>query len=143
MNTKLRKAMLPIYIISKLILQSPFSLGTEKTNPSYSHIGTIYSLTGLILYDIFHILSANQITEMIEGIPIEAKDMGLVSILIDLYNRYSGVLLCSINIFIGIVQQRKIVKFITIMENIDSDFERNLTISDIGNAAWMRYTKFY
>lgn len=127
-----------MYIISKLILQSPFSLGTEKTKPSYSHIGTIYSLSGLILYDIFHIFSANQITELIEGVPTEVKNMGLVSILIDLYNRYSGVVLCSISIFIGIVQQRKILKFVIVMENIDSNFEKSLGISDIGNAAWMR-----
>lgn len=139
MPLKIRKAMLPIYIMSKLILHSPFTLGTEKIKPSSSYIGSIYSICGIVIYVTFHIYSANQITELVASADIVSKDYGLVSILIDLYNRYSGVVLFAINIFVGVCQQKKIVTFITRVESIDSDFENHLGISNVDNLEWMRW----
>lgn len=134
MSLKIKKAMLFLHLTSKIALLSPFSLGNEKNPPKYSRSGTLYSLTGLIIYSTFHIMSAQQISSD------ETNKTGytLVSLLIDGYNRYIGVTLFAVMIFVGIMHQQKIIKFIKTIENIDSEFEYSLGICDVGNKSWMR-----
>lgn len=124
---KLRKALLPLHIVSKILCTSPFNIRTLQP----SAIGSFVTICQAICYVIFHLWMVN-------------RDMStdptknLVRQLIDSYNRYSGFCAFCFLVITSTLYQEKMVTIIQNIEFIDKIFEENLN-TNIDNRLWRRY----
>lgn len=112
MAQSVKSHFLPIYIPSKLVLLSPFTVNLKTGKATPSILGTIHSiLTGLCYY-IFHLYSAyiQMVTQ---------KDGNFVTQVIDSYNQYAGCSICMIIILNLCYNQRKIVQVINSLSKVD------------------------
>lgn len=126
MQLKLRKALLPLHIISKLLCIGPFSL--EKLQPS--KFGNVITLCEAISYSIFHIWMSN------ENLSTDSSK-NMVRQLIDSYNRFSGLCTFCFLVVATIFVQRKILQLIQNIEHIDCVFLDKFNIS-VDNHRWKR-----
>lgn len=123
---KIRKALFPLHIVSKILCTSPFSL--QSLQPS--KIGSVVAMCQAIGYSIFHLWMVN-------------RDMSTDSTknlvqLIDSYNHYSGFCAFCLLVIASTVNQGKIVAAIQNIEYIDKIFEEKLN-TYIDNRRWRRY----
>lgn len=124
---ELRKAILPLYIVAKVLCTSPFSL--KPLWPSF--FGTIITICQAIGYTIFHLWMVNR------DLTAESTK-NLVRQLIDSYNRYSGFCAFLFLVVISTWNQAKIVKVIQNIEDVDRMLEQKLD-THIDNRFWRRY----
>lgn len=122
----LRRALLPLYIVSKIMCINPFSLNTLRP----SKAGTVLTLCQGIGYAVFHLWMSKRDMS-------EESSKNLVRQLIDSYNRYSGFCAFCILVVTSICVQRKIVTIIRNIENVDDIFQHKLG-QIIDNRTWRR-----
>lgn len=125
MALKLKQALLPLHIISKVLCIGPFSLGKLES----SKFGSIITLCQAFSYSIFHIWMSNY------DLSKTAKNM--VRQLIDSYNRFSGFIAFCFLVVATILVQRKIVRLIQNIEDIDCVFEEKFNMT-VDNQKWRR-----
>lgn len=129
MTLKLRKSLIPLYIVSKILCIHPF-----RRNPLNASIfGSFLAIVGAIGYGIFHLSAAQNNLNQTNS----TENSNLVAIIIDSYNRYSGFCCLLILIVASICVQRKIVEGIRILEEVDQLFESKLSIV-VDNYKWSR-----
>lgn len=127
---EIRKAFIPLYVVSKVLCISPFSL----KNLQSSKIGTIVTIIQAISYTIFHFWMANR------DMSNESSSKKLVGILIiDSYNRYSGFCTFGALVIATIAMQSKIVRAIKLLESIDAIFKQEFNLI-VDNWTWRRWT---
>lgn len=124
---ELRKAILPLYIVSKVLCTSPFSLKTLR--PSF--FGSVVTICQAIGYTIFHLFLVNR------DMSTESSK-NLVRQLIDSYNRYSGFCAFCFLVIASTWNQAKIVTVIQNIEDIDRILEQKLE-TPVDNRTWRRY----
>lgn len=124
---ELRKAILPLYIVSKVLCTSPFSL--KSLRPSF--FGSVVTICQAIGYTIFHLWMVNR------DMSAESTK-NLVRQLIDSYNHYSGFCAFCFLVITSTWNQAKIVTVIQNIEDIDRIFEQKLETS-VDNRSWRRY----
>lgn len=123
---EIRKAFIPLYVVSKVLCISPFSL--KSLQPS--RIGTILTIIQAILYTIFHIWMAKRDMS-------NESSKNLVGIMIDSYNRYSGYCTFCVLVIATLAMQSKIVRAIKLLETIDAIFKQEFKLI-VDNCAWRR-----
>lgn len=122
----IRKAFIPLYVVSKVLCISPFSL----KNLQPSRIGTIVTIIQAIIYAIFHFWMANRDMS-------NESTKNLVGIMIDSYNRYSGFCTFGVLVIATLAMQSKIVWAIKLLESIDAIFKQELHFI-VDNCTWRR-----
>lgn len=124
---KLRKALLPLYIVSKILCINPLSLKYFRP----SKFGTILTICQAVGYIVFHLWMVNRdmSTDLTKN---------LVRQLIDSYNRYSGFCAFCFLVVTSLFTQNKIVTVIKNIEDIDNILETKLNVPN-ANKAWRRY----
>lgn len=123
---KLRKALFPLLIVSKILCINPLSL--KRLRPS--KIGTIITICQALGYTVFHLWTVNQ--DMSTD-PLK----NLVRKLIDTYNRYSGYCVFCFLVITSISTQNKVVAVIQNLENVDQML-KSLDIT-VDNCSSRRY----
>lgn len=123
---EIRKAFIPLYVVSKVLCISPFSL--KGLQPS--RIGTIVTIIQAILYTIFHFWMVNRDMS-------NESSKNLVGIIIDSYNRYSGFCTFCVLVIASLAMQSKIVRTIKLLETIDAIFKQKFELI-VDNGAWRR-----
>lgn len=137
MSKDLRSNYAPLYCISKLFFLTPFSMNiTKRTAITPSIIGSMYSAIFMIGYVTFHLYSAEN--NFISADADSEFQFSFVSFIIETYNKYIGVSLFMITIMSAIMNQKKMIQFLTIVEKVDSEFNQCFGIVDVGNVCWMR-----
>lgn len=126
MVLKLRKALFPLHFMSKVFCIGPFSL--QKLQSSKS--GTIITLCQAIAYTIFHLWMSDD--------DMSAESRNMVRQLIDSYNRYSGFCAFCFLVVASTLVQKKIVRVIQNIEEIDWIFEQKLNVT-VDNQKWRRF----
>lgn len=117
-ETSLRKALLPLFIVSKLFGICPFSIKHERV----TYTGTILSIVMLIGYCSFHIISVtNELAD-------NSNESNFVTITINSFNRYSGIASFVIILIMGILHQKDILNALQIMHSIDEMFQEDVNI---------------
>lgn len=124
-----RKAIFPLYIVSKLLCTCPFSLKTLRP----SLFGSVVTICQAIGYTFFHLWMVNH-----DMSTDSAKN--LIRQLIDSYNRYSGFCAFCFLVITSMWNQAKIVSVIRNVEVIDQIFEKKLD-TPIDNRTWRRYVQ--
>lgn len=124
---RLRKAIIPLHIVSKILCIGPFSL--EKLQSSL--FGSAITICQAIGYAIFHLWMTSR-----DMSTKEAKNM--VRQLIDTYNRFSGFCALWFLVLATIFVQRRIVYIIETIELIDQKFQQKLNVT-VDNEKWRRY----
>lgn len=122
----LRKAVLPLYISSKILCIGAFSL--KKLRPS--KIGTTVAILQAIGYCTFHLWSSRQTTSQ------SSKNM--VRQLIDAYNQYCGLCAFCFLIVASLLTQSQTIRIIQNVEDIDKIFQQKLGIA-VDNRKWRRF----
>lgn len=128
---KVRKALYPLHIVSKLLCTSPFSLKTLQP----SLFGSLVSICQAIGYVVFHLSMVNR------DLSAESPK-NIIRQLIDMYNRYSGFCAFCFLVITSTLNQGKIVAVIRNMEVIDEIFEKKLD-TPVENNLWRRYCKTF
>ena len=130
MAIKLRKSFVPLYFSSKFFCTHPF-----QRNPlRVSYFGSFLAICGGIGYSVFHLTTANSDPAQ-ENYENDSKK--LVAMIIDTYNHYSGYCCFVVLITTPILMQKKMVKALKHMEDIDDLFNKQLGVS-IDNYEWSR-----
>lgn len=146
------KHLKPLYLVSKVFSLSPFRLiyGPNKgARPSIP--GTVQSLAALVLYGSFHLysnynddfngsnggVSGGQGTLPVNGTSPNGEGGNFVSVMIDVYSRYSGLGLYWVLVAGAIGNQRILVSSVGTLVEVDEIFERQLGIC-VNNARWKR-----
>ncbi|XP_039430437.1 uncharacterized protein LOC120413595 [Culex pipiens pallens] len=148
------KHLKPLYLVSKVLSLSPFRLiyGPNKgARPSVP--GTVQSLAALVLYGSFHLYSnynddfngsnsgagsgGQGATLPVNGTAPNGEGGNFVSVMIDVYSRYSGLGLYWVLVAGAIGNQRILVASVGTLVEVDEIFERQLGIS-VNNARWKR-----
>ncbi|KAL1399050.1 hypothetical protein pipiens_008513, partial [Culex pipiens pipiens] len=148
------KHLKPLYLVSKVLSLSPFRLiyGPNKgARPSVP--GTVQSLAALVLYGSFHLYSnynddfngsnsgagsgGQGATLPVNGTEPNGEGGNFVSVMIDVYSRYSGLGLYWVLVAGAIGNQRILVASVATLVEVDEIFERQLGIS-VNNARWKR-----
>lgn len=117
-DTNLKKALQPLFTVSKLFGICPFAIKNERV----TYTGTICSIIILIAYLTFHIIC------VIDGLTNSSENDNFVTMTINSFNRYSGVVSLLIIIVVGIVQQKKVLSALQIMHNVDTMFKEDVNI---------------
>lgn len=126
---ELRKAIFPLYVVSKVLCTCPFSLKTLRP----SLFGSVVTACQAIGYTFFHLWMVNH-----DMSADSAKN--LIRQLIDSYNRYSGFCAFCFLVTASMWNQAKIVSVIRDIEVIDRIFEQKLD-TPIDNRIWRRYVQ--
>lgn len=122
----LRKAMLPLYIISKILCTGAFSL--KKLRPS--KIGTAVTLCQMFSYGAFHVWSDRH------NMSHSAKNM--VRQIIDAHNQYCGLCAFCFLVIASLFKQPHIVQIIQSLEDVDRIFQEKLSVA-VDNRKWQRF----
>lgn len=122
----LRRAMLPLYIISKILCTSAFSL--KKLRPS--KIGTSVTLCQVFFYGAFHVWSDRH------NMSRSARNM--VHQIIDAHNQYCGLCAFCFLVIASLFQQPRIVQVIRNIEDVDRIFQQKLSMA-VDNSKWQRF----
>lgn len=117
-ETSLKKALWPLFIVSKIFGICPFSIKHERV----TYTGTILSIIMLIAYCSFHIVSVTN------ALSDDSNESNFVTVTINSFNRYSGIASLFIIITMGIVHQKDIISAIQIMHSIDDMFQDDVNI---------------
>lgn len=120
---------MPLYIISKILCIHPFS-----RNPlQVSFVGG--TIAGLIAlgYASFHLTSA----KLSMNTATNESDSNFVAVIIDSYNRYSGLCCFTVIVTTAISMQGKMVEAIRILEEVDVLLAKDLAFV-VDNFAWAR-----
>lgn len=117
-ETSLKKALWPLFIVSKLFGICPFSIKRERV----TYTGTILSIIMLIAYCSFHIIS------VFDELSDNSNEANFVTMTINSFNRYSGIASLFIMLVMGMVHQTKILKALQIMHSIDIMFQEEVNI---------------
>lgn len=125
---KLRRALLPLHIVSKILCISPLSLKSFQP----SKFDTALTICQAVGYTIFHLWMVNR--DMSTDL-----SKNLVRQLIDSYNHYSGFCAFCVLVTASIFTQRKIVQVNQNIEDVDQILEKQLNITN-KNAAFRRWT---
>lgn len=129
MSVKLRNALIPLYVLSKVLCIQPFSLNPLK----YSMVGSFMTILISIGYCLFHLYSAKT-----DNASVNSKDdekSNLVTAIIDAYNRYSGFVTFCLLITASIYLQNYVVNAIKQLEEIDVHFYNTYKIK-VDNRKW-------
>lgn len=129
MSVRLRNALIPIYILSKILCIHPFSLSPLKCSTG----GSILAISMAIGYSIFHLYSAK--TDYASNDSKDEEKSNLVAAIIDAYNRYSGFSAFCLLIISSIYLQNYVVKAIKQLEEIDVHFRQTYKF-DVDNRNW-------
>lgn len=130
MPLKLRKSLLPLYVVSKLLCIHPF-----RRNPlNASVFGSLLAIFGAVCYSVFHLNAARINLNQTNT----TANSNLVAIIIDSYNRYSGFGCFLVLVTSSICVQGNIVQSIKILEEVDQLFASKLMI-EVDNYKWSRY----
>lgn len=125
MALKLRIALLPLHIISKILCIGPFTLRTLQP----SKYGIIITICQAMAYSIFHLWMSDR--------DMSGENKNMIRQLIDSYNRFSGFCAFCFLVVASICIQRNIVRVIRNIEEVDDMFEKKLIIT-IDNRKWRR-----
>lgn len=129
MAMKLRRSLLPLYIVSKLLCTHPFS----RVPLTVSLCGSATTIAIALGYAIFHLTSAQLSLSSGSG----EGDTNIVALIIDSYNRYSGLCCFIVIVTTAILMQGRIVNAIRTLESIDVLLENDLGFS-VDNFMWSR-----
>lgn len=150
-ETSLKQALWPLFIVSKLFGICPFSIRHERI----SYVGTFLSTVMLISYCSFHFIRSvvrrvsisirlYLILRFIACISVSGEltdnssDTNFVTMTINSFNRYSGIVSLFVISVMGIVHQTRILNAVQIMHSIDSMFRRDVNIQ-IDDSIYSRY----
>lgn len=125
---KVRQALLPLFIASKVFCVNPFS---RELRTSIS--GSLLTVCGAIGYTIFHLCMINL------DVSVESNK-NFVAVIIDSYNRYSGFSAFCVIVISSILTQNKIIKALRMLETIDCIFDEKFGLI-VDNQTWQRYFK--
>lgn len=117
-ETSLKKALQPLFILSKLFGICPFSIKDERV----TYTGTISSIIMLIAYCSFHIISVS------DELADNGNESNFVTMTINSFNRYSGIVSLCIIIVMGIVHQKDILSALQIIHSMDAMFQEEVNI---------------
>lgn len=123
---RVRKAFIPLHLVSKVLCICPFSL--NKLKPS--RVGSLITIFQAICYTIFHLWMVNR------DMSAESTK-NLVGIIIDSYNRYSGFWAFCVLVIASIAMQQKVVQLIRQLEIVDLIFQQKFNIV-VDNRVWRR-----
>lgn len=118
--------MLPLYIISKILCTSAFSL--KKLRPS--KFGTSVTLCQMFAYCAFHVWSS--------GHNMSQSTKNMVRQLIDAHNQYCGLCAFCFLVIASLFVQPRIVEIIQSIEDVDRIFQQKLSIA-VDNRKWQRF----
>ncbi|XP_059617730.1 putative gustatory receptor 2a [Phlebotomus argentipes] len=115
-----RESLRSLFYFSRVCGLAPISINFKDiTEISTSKFGTIYSVLVGIAYGSFHVISSLFNLN-------EQDDSNIITSVINYYNRYSRLALFWICILNAIVNQRRIVRAIRLIENVDKLFASEL-----------------
>lgn len=110
--------------ISKLFFLSTFkSLSRLKPLPSWKHLSfwNLWTLTGAFTHTIFHLFYVSQHDQ-------NDSRPKLVTVFIDMYNKYCGLFLTQTLVLTGYFQQRNIANINLLFADVEDMFVRHLKI---------------
>lgn len=125
-----------IDFISKIFFLSPFkSISKFKPLPSWNVLSfwSIWTLVGFFTHISFHIIYVVQ-NDNVESRP------KLVTVFIDMYNKYCGLLVNGTLVLIGYFQQTNIAKIHLLLGEIEDIFMKQMKIK-INNLNTLRWVK--
>lgn len=123
---KVREALLPLFIVSKVFCINPFSQAKLES----SKLGSLITVCGAIGYSIFHLYMVNRDTSA-------SDSKNLVALIIDSYNRYSGFSAFCVLVISSISTQGKVVRALRLLETIDCIFHEKFGVI-VDNRVWRR-----
>ncbi|XP_037033185.1 putative gustatory receptor 28b [Bradysia coprophila] len=129
-GTSLKRALWPLFIVSKLFGICPFSIRHERV----SYLGTIVSIVMLASYCSFHFISAS------DELTDNSSETNFVTMAINSFNRYSGIVSLFVIAVMGIVHQKEILNALQIMHSIDGIFRKEVNI-EIDDSIYSRNIK--
>lgn len=130
MALRLRSSLLPLYVLSKLLCIHPFSRIPLKK----SFWGSVSAGLGAIGYAMFHLASAKL---SMGSSSTDNKGPNFVALIIDSYNRYSGLCCLMVIAINAISVQGKLVEAIGCLERVDEMFDKDMSLV-VDNFKWAR-----
>ncbi|EDS32405.1 conserved hypothetical protein [Culex quinquefasciatus] len=148
------KHLKPLYLVSKVLSLSPFRLIYGPNKGARASVpGTVQSLAALVLYGSFHLYSnynddfngsnngagsgGQGASLPVNGTAPNGEGGNFVSVMIDIYSRYSGLGLYWVLVAGAIGNQRILAASVGTLVEMDEIFERQLGIC-VNNARWKR-----